>query len=128
MVLAFARTFRFPLTAQNKFRALYVRHATNLNSTTKTLSKLAEYRKPIIYNALVIKELAKEVYIKEGLRPPTTSEISQAWSNLRSIGLNDLKGIGLRDAARAVIRSVEVIGFFAIGEMIGRGSLIGYKY
>ncbi|RIB07800.1 mitochondrial ATP synthase g subunit-domain-containing protein [Gigaspora rosea] len=125
MVLVFARTSRFTLTAQNKFRALYVRHATN--SATKTLSKLAEYRKPIIYNALVIKELAKEVYIKEGLRPPTMSEISQVWSNLQSFGLKDLKEIGLRDAARIVIRSVEVFGFFAIGEMIGRRSLIGYK-
>ncbi|CAG8672563.1 13534_t:CDS:1, partial [Cetraspora pellucida] len=84
--------------------------------------------KPIIYNSLVIKELAKEVYIKEGLRPPTISEISQAFSNLQSIRLRDLMEIGLRDAARIAIRSVEVFGFFALGEIIGRRSLIGYKY
>ncbi|CAG8506698.1 11538_t:CDS:2, partial [Scutellospora calospora] len=83
-------------------------------------NELPEYRKPIIYNALVIKELAKEVYIKEGLRPPTISEISQAWSNLKSIRLQE---IGLKDAARIAIRSVEVLGFFAIGEIIGRRNL-----
>ncbi|CAG8516644.1 9251_t:CDS:2, partial [Racocetra fulgida] len=65
-------------------------------------------------------ELAKEVYIKEGLRPPTISEISQAFSDLQSIRLRDITEIGLREAARIAIRSVEVFGFFALGEMIGR--------
>ncbi|RHZ70251.1 hypothetical protein Glove_273g18 [Diversispora epigaea] len=88
------------------------------------LSKLAEYRHPIIYNAQVIKEITKEVYVKEGLRPPSGSQISAAWEKLKNtrwqnLSLHDYKIIG--------VRSLECLGFFAIGEIIGRRSLIGYK-
>lgn len=85
---------------------------------------LQEYRHPIIYGTRVVKELAKEVYIREGLRPPNGSQISEALEKLKyarfeNLSMHDYKIIG--------VRSLECLGFFAIGEMIGRRSIIGYK-
>src|SRR5437764_15046759 len=89
---------------------------------TKDLKNVAP-----IYNTLVAKEIAKEVYIREGLKPPNGTQISETWDALKSIRLNDLTNLGPREFAKIGIRALEVFGFFAIGEVIGRRSLVGYN-
>ncbi|CAG8448480.1 2241_t:CDS:2 [Acaulospora morrowiae] len=115
----------------NAFQGFFARGLTTAekasNTTKGAFSKFAELRKPIVYNAKVLKELAKEVYIKENLRPPNQSQISEAWEALKSLKWSYIKNASVKDIKIFGVRSLECLGFFAIGEVIGRRSLIGYN-
>uniref|UniRef100_A0A1D1XZ47 ATP synthase subunit g, mitochondrial n=1 Tax=Anthurium amnicola TaxID=1678845 RepID=A0A1D1XZ47_9ARAE len=97
------------------------------NLSTKKSSKIAGVRELIVYDAKVLNEIAKEVYTKESLGPPNGVQISEAWENLKSIRWKHITELNPRDYIRIGIRSVEVAGFFALGEIIGRFSIIGYN-
>ncbi|RIA97311.1 mitochondrial ATP synthase g subunit-domain-containing protein [Glomus cerebriforme] len=103
----------------------------NLSTDTKgsknILSKIADYRKPIVYNVKVLEEIAKEVYTKENLGPPNKAQISEAWENLKSIKWKNIYDLNPTKCVKVGIRSIEIAGFFAIGEIIGRFSLLGYN-
>jgi len=124
---------KFSIRSNAAFRGLYARNLTTAQATEKasnatkgvfgTLSKITE---PIIYNARVLKEIAKEVYTKENLRPPSTAQVSEAWEGLKSIKRSDVKNLSIENIKTIGVRSLECLGFFAIGEVIGRRSLIGY--
>jgi len=89
---------------------------------------LIALRKPIFYNAAVVKELVKEVWKKEDLSPPSLAQIEEARTYVqKTLHWKYIKSLSLYDYARIGIRSVEVAGFFFIGEVIGRRSLIGYN-
>ncbi|CAJ0862686.1 3824_t:CDS:10 [Entrophospora sp. SA101] len=79
-----------------------------------SLSKIKGIGKSIIYNALVTKELAKEVYIREGLQPPTGAQISETWNNLKSTRPKDFTNLSPTDLVKVGIRTLEVFGIFAI--------------
>ncbi|KAL1924873.1 uncharacterized protein VTP21DRAFT_4527 [Calcarisporiella thermophila] len=92
------------------------------------VKKLIDLERPIINNALVVKELAKEVYIREGMAFPSSAQWNQAKEQAtKALDINYLKSLSVTDAAKAAIYSVEVAGIFFIGEVIGRRSLIGYN-
>ncbi|SPO22726.1 related to ATP20 - subunit G of mitochondrial F1F0-ATP Synthase [Ustilago trichophora] len=92
---------------------------------------LGGYSEPIKYNLSVAGNIAKQVYIAEGLAPPTslhsiTSAYRHIWSKIADksywtqlLTKGDWKKVG--------IYAVEAYGIFTIGEMIGRRSLVGYK-
>lgn len=94
-------------------------------------SLTAGYSEPIKYNLSVASNIAKQVYVAEGLAPPTslhtiTSAYRQIWSKVSDktywtqlLTKGDWKKVG--------IYAVEAYGIFTIGEMIGRRSLVGYK-
>ncbi|KAL9931500.1 hypothetical protein V8E36_009665 [Tilletia maclaganii] len=85
----------------------------------------------VVYNLRTLGALAKQVYVAERLAPPTSTETilnayksiwafasnPSAWSRLVQSG--DWKKVG--------IYSVEALGIFTIGEMIGRRSIVGYS-
>jgi hypothetical protein len=85
------------------------------------------FQEPIVYNVKVFNEIAKEVYTKESLGPPNKAQISEAWENLKSIRWKNIGDLSPNDYAKLGIRSIEVAGFFALGEIIGRFSIIGYN-
>ncbi|CAG8463458.1 88_t:CDS:2 [Diversispora eburnea] len=120
--LNFIRTAaNFTVKPNNKNVTLF--HLRNL-TTAQQASNASKRLINILSRLAVIKEITKEVYVKEGLRPPSGSQISAAWEKLKNtkwqnLSLHDYKIIG--------VRSLECLGFFAIGEIIGRRSLIGYK-
>ncbi|CAG8478682.1 11055_t:CDS:2 [Ambispora leptoticha] len=99
-----------------------------------SIEKISALQKPIVDNALVAKEIFKEVWTKEGLAPPNMTQLDEArnffakhFDELRTLKSKKFQSHSSRDYAAFAIRSVEVAGFFFIGEIIGRGSLVGYN-
>ncbi|RGB34792.1 mitochondrial ATP synthase g subunit-domain-containing protein [Rhizophagus diaphanus] len=96
-------------------------------SSKGVLSKITGLQEPIVYNVKVFNEIAKEVYTKENLGPPNKAQISEAWENLKSIRWKNVGDLSPNDYLKFGIRSIELAGFFALGEIIGRFSIIGYN-
>ncbi|GAA5873802.1 hypothetical protein JCM8547_005950 [Rhodosporidiobolus lusitaniae] len=106
--------------------------ATQLYSSASQAagSALGAYKEPVLYNAQVAKELAKQVYVAEKLAPPSFAQVSYTfrqfaqqaphlsfWQKLYESG----------EYKRWLLYAVEAYGIFSIGEMIGRRSIVGYK-
>ncbi|KAI8879404.1 hypothetical protein K501DRAFT_226753 [Backusella circina FSU 941] len=92
------------------------------------LNKAIALQKPIVYNTKVAIEVAKQVYVKEGMSFPSGAQFAQAQQTLRqSLKINNLKNLGCADFAKAGVVLAEVYTFFLIGEIIGRKNLIGYN-
>jgi len=49
-----------------------------------TFGPVPAYREPLIYNLAVTRELFKQIYIKEGLHPPSIAAIREAYSSIWS--------------------------------------------
>ncbi|RKP08713.1 mitochondrial ATP synthase g subunit-domain-containing protein [Thamnocephalis sphaerospora] len=86
----------------------------------------------IVYQSRVAFEIAKEVARREKLGFPSSAEWDVAkkealeyarnWQRIRN-----LRNITKEDAGRAAVIGAEIFGFFLVGEIIGRRSLVGYK-
>ncbi|KAK0467328.1 uncharacterized protein EV420DRAFT_1326254 [Desarmillaria tabescens] len=87
-------------------------------------SLLGAYREPIVYNFAVVRSLAKQVYVAEGLAPPKSiAEVKVAY---KEIWESTLKWRQL-NFAKVGVYALEAYGIFKIGEILGRRSLIGYN-
>ncbi|KAK9763819.1 hypothetical protein K7432_009191 [Basidiobolus ranarum] len=90
-------------------------------------SRLVNMTGSLGYNFRVAKEIAKQVYVKEGLAPPTTAQFNQAKEQFqRSLDWTIIRELTLKQVAQKAVIGVEIAGFFFIGEVIGRRNLIGY--
>jgi F-type H+-transporting ATPase subunit g len=89
------------------------------------------YRQPLLYNLSVAREFFKQVYIREGLAPPTdAATIQSTYQTLfaRARDLNYWRGIAQSgEWAKVGIYGLEAYFIFNIGEMIGRRHIVGYK-
>ncbi|CAG8489639.1 2643_t:CDS:2 [Ambispora gerdemannii] len=145
--LSFATT-RFTRLLGNSFRVVSLKPLSRNVSTAQiteqattaakkaqnSVEKISALRKLIVEDALVAKEILKEIWVKEGLAPPNKAQFEEAqgfftkhYDELRTLKSKKLQSYSGRDYAVYAIRSVEVAGFFFIGEVIGRRSLIGYN-
>lgn len=83
-----------------------------------------------------------KVYLKEKMSPPSGQQFQETFEALRKqvenpnkvfskameyTNLAKIQEIGWQPIARAGFRGVELFGFFCVGEMIGRRSIMGYK-
>jgi len=94
-------------------------------------SLLGSYREPVMYNLAVAREIVKQVYRAENLKPPTSLDaVKDAYLTLWSRARNPQYW---RDVLRSGewtklgIYALEAYGIFKIGEIIGRRHLVGYK-
>ncbi|PWZ01024.1 hypothetical protein BCV70DRAFT_216340 [Testicularia cyperi] len=92
---------------------------------------LGGYSEPIKYNLSVAGSVAKQVYVAEGLAPPTSlntivSAYRQIWAKA-SDKTYWAQLLTKGEWRKFGIYAVEAYGIFTIGEMIGRRSLVGYK-
>ncbi|MBW0516802.1 hypothetical protein O181_056517 [Austropuccinia psidii MF-1] len=91
---------------------------------------LGSYSGPISYNYQFVKEVLKQVYIKENLAPPRLKQIQTSYleifKNLSSLNFWK-KNLESGDWKRLSVYGIEAVGLFSIGEMIGRRHLVGYK-
>ncbi|PVG04306.1 hypothetical protein CPB86DRAFT_869016 [Serendipita vermifera] len=91
---------------------------------------LGGYREPIMYNLSVLKEVFKQVYIRESLAPPKSlSQITQAYRSLWERGSSVQwwrNALESGEWKRVGIYALEAYGIFHIGEMVGRRSIVGY--
>jgi F-type H+-transporting ATPase subunit g len=85
-------------------------------------------QKPVVYNAKVTAEIAKQVYTKEGMAFPTGAQFSQAQQTLQeTLKIKNLKSLKFSDVAKGGVIFAEIYTFFLIGEIVGRRNLIGYN-
>ncbi|TNY18540.1 mitochondrial ATP synthase g subunit-domain-containing protein [Rhodotorula diobovata] len=91
---------------------------------------LGAYREPVVYNAQVAKELAKQVYIAEKMSPPSFAQVSYTFRQFAQSAPNpSFWRQQLSNGAwkKAAIVLVEIYGIFCIGEMVGRRHVVGYR-
>ncbi|CCC69409.1 hypothetical protein NCAS_0C04190 [Naumovozyma castellii] len=91
-----------------------------------------------IYYGKVGAELSKEIYRKEGLTPPNVDEFKSVYAKLLGLGkeyskkptelLNMAKSLKKNDLLKYGSYGVQILGFFSLGEVIGRRKLVGYKH
>jgi len=91
----------------------------------------SSYQGQIFYNLQVARELLKQIYVAERLKPPTSfAEIQQVYRLLWQKGSSitywrEIANNG--EWKRIGIYGLEAYGIFHIGEMIGRRHVVGYQ-
>lgn len=86
---------------------------------------------PILYNAKVAGQIAKQVYIREGMAPPSGSQFEAAKESVLKFSKaarspSTWKNLSKEQYLKAGLVTAEVYTFFMIGEIIGRRNLVGY--
>ncbi|KAK0569133.1 hypothetical protein OC861_001273 [Tilletia horrida] len=111
--------------AADKAKQLGGPYAARASSLFSSLSET------VIYNARVVGAIAKQVYVAERLAPPTSTQtIVNAYKSIWSFVSNPASWSRILqngDWKKVGIYSVEALGIFTIGEMIGRRSIVGYS-
>ncbi|KAF9429547.1 hypothetical protein BGZ94_010317 [Podila epigama] len=100
-----------------------------LATATQTASKLSG---PIVYNARVAGQVAKQVYIREGMAPPSAAQFETAKQATLKFAqearsANTWKNISKDQYIKAGLVAAEAYAFFLVGEIIGRRNFIGYN-
>ncbi|CAD7063349.1 unnamed protein product, partial [Tilletia caries] len=85
----------------------------------------------VVYNLRTVGALAKQVYVAKRLAPPTSTEsILSACKSIWAFASNPVQWVRLvqnGEWKKVGVYSVEALGIFTIGEMIGRRSIVGYS-
>jgi len=94
--------------------------------------QLVSLGRQIVYGTRVFGYLAREVAVKEQFGPPSLSELGQAQKELAQ-GIKTLRTLSFMnytvgEVLGKLIQGFSVVSFFVVGEMVGRRSLIGYRY
>ncbi|GJJ69092.1 F-type H+-transporting ATPase subunit g [Entomortierella parvispora] len=106
-----------------------------MNNVTKTLtnasSTATKLSGPIFYNAKVAGQIAKQVYIREGMAPPTGAQFETAKeASLKFLksarSASTWKNISKDQYLKAGLVAAEAYTFFLFGEIIGRRNFVGY--
>ena len=93
-----------------------------------------------IYYGKVAVELSKAVYVKEGLQPPTIAEFTKVYecavaeskkfakdpNALLALVAKNAQGFSKDEILRYICYFIQVVGFFSLGEIIGRRNVVGY--
>lgn len=85
------------------------------------------------YYLNVAKHIGIRVYEQERMSPPTSAEIDASLQGMRQVARHTAsmvrnKQIPTLDTVKTSARvGLELLGFFTIGEMVGRWHLVGYK-
>lgn len=87
-----------------------------------------DYRASFEYNVRVARELIKQVWVQERLRPPSFAEIEQTYRIIpQYMNLSYFYSLSQKQWIQLGIYSLQVYGFFKVGEILGRRHLVGYK-
>jgi hypothetical protein len=103
-----------------QFRLLYSFYCCRIiaSCTEKlTFGPVPAYREPVIYNLAVTRELFKQIYIKEGLHPPSIAAFREAYSSIWSQVTNPgFVGGLLRsgEIGRVGIHGLQAYGIFKV--------------
>ncbi|KAG8773454.1 hypothetical protein FRB91_000224 [Serendipita sp. 411] len=93
--------------------------------------RLSGFGGPLSYNFAVLREILKQVYIRESLAPPKSiSEITQAYKYLWAQGSSLQWWRQLVESGgwkKVGIYALEAYGIFHVGEIVGRRHIVGYK-
>ncbi|KAH3901788.1 related to ATP synthase subunit g, mitochondrial [Saccharomycodes ludwigii] len=105
---------------------------------TNLTSKIGLLITKTVYYSKVSAEVAKQVYIKEGLAPPTTTEFQSVFRKLykEAIELTSkpkealvlLKNVTGKDLIKYSAYGIQLAGLYNLGEIIGRRKIVGYNH
>ena len=91
--------------------------------------RLAKFADPVVYYARVAGSFAGQVLKNQNMT--TLPHFGQAQEGLgrfvSALGNGAWKSVTLGQAATVVADGVSVVGFFLVGEMVGKRSIIGYQ-
>ncbi|KAI8978152.1 mitochondrial ATP synthase g subunit-domain-containing protein [Pilobolus umbonatus] len=98
-----------------------------LSHAQSYVNKFVALQRPIVYQAKVAAEVAKQVYVKEGMAFPTGNQFQQAQQTIKNtLKVDTLKNLSIADVAKGSVILAEVYTFFLVGEIVGRRNFIGY--
>lgn len=93
-----------------------------------------------IYYSKVAAEVSKTVYAKEGLAPPTIAEFTKVYECAvkqaqlfakdpkasAELIVKNAQGFSKDEILRYICYFIQIVGFFSLGEIIGRRNVVGY--
>ncbi|KAJ5925885.1 hypothetical protein N7454_007395 [Penicillium verhagenii] len=82
---------------------------------------------PTLYYSKVGIELGRLVFRGQNMAPPNLATFQSYFQPLINNFLARVRNASPKELALAGVTAAEVIGFFTVGEMIGRWNLIGYR-
>ncbi|KAJ2435041.1 hypothetical protein IWW46_005979, partial [Coemansia sp. RSA 2440] len=98
------------------------------------LNKAVGILQPILYYSEVVYHLGKQVVVRQNFTLPGKADFlaaeTQLFKVLEYVKIKDvksLKDIPLDKWKSGALKTFELSSIFVIGEMIGRGNVIGYK-
>ena len=105
-----------------------------ISKTTNFVTKATE---KTVYYGKVTAELSKQVYSKEKLQPPTLQDFKTVYSQIWKCGLervtspkaaaNCISSAPMDVYLKCGAYGIQILGCFALGEVIGRRKLVGYR-
>ena len=87
----------------------------------------------VVYGLKVTQQVAKTIYEKEKMSPPSVKELGDAVNGFMTVGKQAVRMVKSKELPQssqvvsAARVGVELLGFFTIGEIIGRWHIVGYK-
>lgn len=123
----------------------YASQASAASKAQNTLASVLQMGSAVarsgLYYTKVAGELAKYVWLKEGMSPPSSAELQKVFtSDLKALYAQALessrnpakvaayvRGFKSDDYIRGGAIVVQLLGIFALGEIIGRRHVYGYK-
>ncbi|KAJ2774433.1 hypothetical protein IWQ57_000821 [Coemansia nantahalensis] len=99
------------------------------------LSKAVGFVEPVIYYSEVVFHLGKQVVARQNFSLPNKVDFAAAETQLFKVlefvkirNIKSIKDIPLEQWKSGAVKTFELSALFAIGEIVGRGNLIGYKH
>ncbi|EMR10574.1 hypothetical protein PNEG_01279 [Pneumocystis murina B123] len=125
------RTAKLVETGQKIFKTLITKtkkSCEKIKTASNVFYQPNNYRVLFEYNAQVARELIKQVWIQERLKPPSVAEIKYTYRKIpQYTNISYFYSLSQKEWIRLGIFSLQVYGFFKIGEIIGRRHIVGYK-
>jgi len=101
----------------------------------KVAKKIESLIPPTVYYSKVGLEMGKIVFRARSMAPPSLETMQATWKQIyaqsKTFELNHAvqwaQSLTKKDAAAVGVVVAEVIGFFTVGEIIGKRKLVGYR-
>ncbi|ODQ47892.1 hypothetical protein PICMEDRAFT_15767 [Pichia membranifaciens NRRL Y-2026] len=130
----FARQSIRAVAAASKAQPVARRSASSLAQT------IASFSEKSVYYTKVALELSKSVYVKEGLAPPTVAEVTKVYEcalkqadsfakdpkAFADLVAKNAQGFSKDEILRYICYFIQIVGFFSLGEIVGRRNVVGY--
>ncbi|KAJ1718992.1 hypothetical protein LPJ61_006407, partial [Coemansia biformis] len=98
------------------------------------LNKAVGFLEPVIYYSEVAFHLGKQVVVRQNFSLPSKVDFAASETQLFKVleyvkinNLKSLKDIPLEQWKNGAIKTFELSALFVVGEIVGRGNLVGYK-
>ncbi|CCH59881.1 hypothetical protein TBLA_0C00650 [Henningerozyma blattae CBS 6284] len=104
---------------------------------TRFAPKASQWTTKSVYYGKIGSELSKQVYFREGLQPPSLGEFSSVYRNLYEEFIHIIQNpnafyqrcsqVSSKQVVKFCAYGIQVLGFYSLGEIIGRRKLVGYN-